>query len=90
MATIHNPGTGPATDGRLKPLTDHERRARTEALGRALDDIAGMTDETDTDEVWRDVIEQPTAVRGPGPVGRAEIPSRSDAARGQEQADRSR
>ena len=56
MATIHNPGTGPATAGRLKPLTDHERRARTAALGRALDDIAGMTDETDTDEVWRDVM----------------------------------
>jgi excisionase family DNA binding protein len=42
--------------GRLLPLTDEERRARSEALGRALDDIAGMTDDSDTDEVWRDVM----------------------------------
>ena len=42
--------------GRLRTLTDQERRTRTEALGRALDEIAGMTDETDTDEVWRGVL----------------------------------
>ena len=41
----------PAT-GRLLPLSDQERAARSEALGRALDETAGMTDETDTDEVW--------------------------------------
>lgn len=50
------PGAVDASTGRLKPLTDREREARTEALGRALDEIAGMTDETDTDEVWRDVM----------------------------------
>src|SRR3954470_15661597 len=30
-------------------------QALDEALGRALDEIAAMTDESDTDEVWRDV-----------------------------------
>jgi hypothetical protein len=42
--------------GRLKPLTDEERAARLEALSRAFDEIDGMTDGTDTDEVWRDVL----------------------------------
>jgi hypothetical protein len=37
-------------------LTDQARRARSEALGRALDEIAAMTDETDTDEVWQEVM----------------------------------
>jgi hypothetical protein len=45
----------PAT-GRLLPLSDEQRRARSEALTRALDEIAGITDETDTDEVWRDAL----------------------------------
>src|SRR6478735_8375436 len=45
----------PAT-GRLQPLTDQACRARSGALGRALEEIAAMTDETDTDEVWRDVM----------------------------------
>lgn len=59
MAIAPTPARSGAVDlatGRLRPLTDQERRARTEALGRALDEIAGMTDETDTDEVWRDVM----------------------------------
>jgi excisionase family DNA binding protein len=59
MATAPTPDRPGAVDpatGRLRPLTDRERRARSEALGRALDAIAGMTDETDTDEVWRDVL----------------------------------
>ena len=42
--------------GRLRPLSDQERKARSAALGHALDEIAEMTDETDTDEVWRDVM----------------------------------
>lgn len=42
--------------GRLLPLSDEDRKARSEALGRALDEIAGMTDETDTDEVWAEVM----------------------------------
>jgi hypothetical protein len=42
--------------GRLKPLTSEERRARSEALKRALDEMAQISDETDTDEVWRAVF----------------------------------
>jgi excisionase family DNA binding protein len=38
--------------GRALPMTDAEVRARAEAAVRALDEIAGITDETDTDEVW--------------------------------------
>ena len=49
-------GTVDTCTGRLQPLTDQERRTRSEALNQALDEIAGMTDETDTDEVWRDVM----------------------------------
>jgi hypothetical protein len=38
--------------GRVLPMTDAEVRARAEIATRALDEIAGMTDETDTAEVW--------------------------------------
>jgi hypothetical protein len=44
------------TTGWLRPLTAQERKSRSEALGRALIDIAEMTDETDTDEVWGEVM----------------------------------
>ena len=54
--TSTGPGSVDAATGRLRPLTDQERKARSEALSQALDEIAGMTDETDTDEVWRDVM----------------------------------
>lgn len=37
---------------RLLPLADEERLARSEALARALDEIAAITDETDTDAMW--------------------------------------
>ena len=58
MAVAPSPtgeGTIDAASGRLRPLTHQERRSRSESLGRALDEIAGMTDETDSDEVSRDV-----------------------------------
>lgn len=42
--------------GRLRPVTSEERRARSAALARALDDIAEITDETDTDERWAEVF----------------------------------
>ena len=54
-ATPRTESIDPAT-GQLRPLTAQERKARSEALGRALDDIAEMTDETDTDEVWGEVM----------------------------------
>lgn len=45
----------PAT-GRLRPLSDEQRKARTEALNRALDALADLTDATDTDATWREVM----------------------------------
>jgi hypothetical protein len=45
----------PAT-GRLLPLSDEQRQARTEALNRALDALADITDATDTDATWREVM----------------------------------
>jgi excisionase family DNA binding protein len=42
--------------GRLRPLSDEERVRRSAELRRALDDIAEITDETDTDEIWADVF----------------------------------
>jgi hypothetical protein len=56
------------TTGRLRPLTDQARRARSEALGRALDEIAAMTEETDTNEVWRDVMRGIDATRPHRPL----------------------
>jgi hypothetical protein len=41
--------------GRLLPESEEERRARSAALARALDEIAEMTDETDTDATWAEV-----------------------------------
>ena len=38
--------------GRALPMTDAEIRARAEVAVRALAEVADMTDETDTDEVW--------------------------------------
>ena len=55
-STPSRPGSVDIATGRLRPLTDQERRERTAALRVALDEVAGITDETDTDEVWRDVM----------------------------------
>lgn len=43
------------TRGHLIPLTAEEIRERNAEAIRALDDIAGMTDETDTADVWAEV-----------------------------------
>jgi hypothetical protein len=50
------PGAIDPATGRLLPLSVEERRACSEALGRALDAIAEITDATDTDETWREVF----------------------------------
>ena len=42
--------------GRLLPQTEEERARRSAVLARALDDMAGITDETDTEEVWAEVF----------------------------------
>ena len=42
--------------GRLRPLSGPQRQLRSVALQRALDEIAAITDETDTDAIWDDVL----------------------------------
>jgi hypothetical protein len=44
------------TRGSLPKRTEEERKARSEALKRALDLMETITDETDTDENWREVM----------------------------------
>jgi hypothetical protein len=42
--------------GRLLPISEEERRARIEEGNRMLDELADMTDETDTPELWDEVL----------------------------------
>jgi hypothetical protein len=56
MATTPTTETIDPATGKARPLSDEERRARSEALDRALDEIAAIGDETDTDEIWADVF----------------------------------
>ena len=42
--------------GRILPLSAEMRRKRSAALNRALDAIAETTDETDTEENWREAL----------------------------------
>jgi hypothetical protein len=56
MANVTTTETIDPTTGKARPLSDEERRARSEALVRALDEIADITDETDTDELWAEVF----------------------------------
>jgi hypothetical protein len=42
--------------GVLLPITEQERLARVEAGNRMLDELAEMTDETDTPELWDEVL----------------------------------
>ena len=59
MAIAPNPTPESAVDprtGLLLPMTDEVRKARSEALNQVLDELAEITDETDTDENWREVF----------------------------------
>jgi hypothetical protein len=56
MAILPIAETIDPTTGKALPLTNEERRARSEALSRALDEIADVADESDTDEIWADVF----------------------------------
>jgi hypothetical protein len=58
----------PAT-GKLRPMSDEERRERSEQLRRTLEEIDQITDETDTDEVWDEVFRGLAAARPPYPPG---------------------
>ncbi len=42
--------------GRLLPMTEEQRRARFEEGSRLLANLANITDETDTDEIWDEVL----------------------------------
>jgi hypothetical protein len=42
--------------GVLLPITEQERLARVEEGNRMLDELAEMTDETDTPELWDEVL----------------------------------
>lgn len=54
--TPSRPGAVDPATGRLQALTDRERKARSEALRLVLEEIADITDQSDTDEVWREVM----------------------------------
>jgi len=54
--TPTQPDTIDSATGRLLPLTDEQRRARSEALRRALDDVEAMAGPDDTDDAWREVM----------------------------------
>jgi excisionase family DNA binding protein len=62
----------PAT-GRLRPLSDEERRARSARLLRTLEEIAKITDETDTDENWAEVFRGLDAARPEYPPAEGDI-----------------
>jgi hypothetical protein len=49
-------------------MSIEERRARSESLQRALDEMAEISDETDTDELWADVFRGLDAARGEHPA----------------------
>jgi hypothetical protein len=55
-------------DGRLIPLTAEQRKARSEAARRAIDAIARITDETDTDGRWREIYRNIDAGRPHRPL----------------------
>ena len=64
--TTETPLIDPVT-GRLRPMSIEERRERSESLRRALDEMAGIVDETDTDDLWADVFSGLEAARGEHP-----------------------
>ena len=65
--TTETPLIDPVT-GRLRPMSIEERRERSESLQRALDEMAEITDETDTDENWAEVFRGLEASRPEWPV----------------------
>ena len=42
-------------NGRLRPFSPEEQRARAAAVARALDEIERITDETDAEELWEEM-----------------------------------
>jgi excisionase family DNA binding protein len=63
---IANPTETPLIDpatGRLRPMSDEERRDRSARLQRTLEGLGGIADETDTDENWAEVFRGLDAAR---------------------------
>jgi hypothetical protein len=56
VATVTDTNTIDGITGRARPLSDQEQKDRSLALAQALAEIAAMTDETDTDEIWAEVF----------------------------------
>jgi len=60
MATVSTPTRSHAAEqsvDRFRPLSDEERKARSEALRKAFDEWpAEASDGSDSDEVWREVM----------------------------------
>ena len=54
--TPDRPGTVDPEKGRLLPLTDEQRKARSARLAETIAKMASVTDETDSDTVWRDIF----------------------------------
>jgi hypothetical protein len=69
MAVNHEVPLIDPTTGKLRPLSDEEQRVRAESVHRSLEEIAEITDETDTDEVWDEVFRGLAAARPPYPPG---------------------
>ncbi len=55
VAPLPSADTINPTTGMPRTLSAEERRTRSESLRRALVEMAGITDDTDTDEVWAEV-----------------------------------
>jgi hypothetical protein len=49
--------------GAVPPLSEEEQAARASAVGRAMKVIASITDETDTDERWAEIMRDLDACR---------------------------
>jgi hypothetical protein len=60
--TTEVPVVDPVT-GRRRPLSDEERRARSDRLQQTLKSLREITDETDTDENWAEVFRGLAAAR---------------------------
>ena len=60
--TTETPVVDPVT-GRRRPLSDEERRARSDRLQHTLKSLHEITDETDTDENWAEVFRGLAAAR---------------------------
>jgi len=66
----HGPSAIDLVTGHLIRFTEEERRAYSEGLQRALDEIETITDETDTDETWDEVFRGLAAARQGAPNAR--------------------